>query len=90
MDVWFCLSAGTTAERPLMRNGSILIRSMRALRSAPGHLCFSLDFDLHRCGPTGHNPIWGHFRTVGENEAAGAAEAVFFVVGAQFGGWFNY
>ena len=39
-------------------------------------LVFRLD-----SGPLGHNPILGHFRIVGENEAAGAADAA--VVAAE-------
>jgi len=39
-------NAGTTAERHQMR-AEDLDREMRALSSAPGHVCFSLTEDLH-------------------------------------------
>ena len=40
--------AGTTAERHQMR-AEDLDREVRALTSAPGHVCFSLTEDLHGC-----------------------------------------
>jgi hypothetical protein len=42
-------NAGTTAERHQMRELKILTRKVRALASAPGHVCFSLTEDLHGC-----------------------------------------
>jgi hypothetical protein len=42
-------NAGTTAERHHMRELKILTRKVRALASAPGHVCFSLTEDLHGC-----------------------------------------
>src|SRR5437868_9312762 len=41
-------NAGTTAERHQMR-AEDLDRKVRALSSAPGHVCFSLTEDLHGC-----------------------------------------
>jgi len=41
-------NAGTTAERHQMR-AEDLDREVRALTSAPGHVCFSLTEDLHGC-----------------------------------------
>ncbi len=41
-------NAGTTAERRQMR-AKDLDREVRALASAPGHVCFSLTEDLHGC-----------------------------------------
>jgi hypothetical protein len=38
-------NAGTTAERHQMRELKILTRKVRALASAPGHVCFSLTAD---------------------------------------------
>ena len=40
--------AGTTADRHQMR-AEDLDREVRALASAPGHVCFSLTEDLHDC-----------------------------------------
>ena len=42
-------NAGTTAERHQMRELKILTKKVRALASAPGHVCFSLTEDLHGC-----------------------------------------
>jgi len=42
-------NAGTTAERHQMRELKILTRKVRALASAPDHVCFSLTEDLHGC-----------------------------------------
>jgi len=47
--------AGTTAERHQMRELKILTKKVRALTSAPGHVCFSLTEDLHGCR-TSENP----------------------------------
>jgi hypothetical protein len=41
-------NAGTTAERHQMR-AKDLDPEVRALASAPGHVCFSLTEDLHGC-----------------------------------------
>ena len=41
-------NAETTAERHQMR-AKDLDREVRALASAPGHVCFSLTEDLHGC-----------------------------------------
>jgi hypothetical protein len=41
-------NAGTTAERDQMR-AKDLDRKVRALASAPGHVCFYLTEDLHGC-----------------------------------------
>jgi hypothetical protein len=42
-------NAGTTAERHQMCELKILTKKVRALASAPGHVCFSLTEDLHGC-----------------------------------------
>jgi len=42
-------NAGTTAERHQTHELKILTRRVRALASAPGHVCFSLTEDLHGC-----------------------------------------
>jgi hypothetical protein len=42
-------NAGTAAERHQMRELKILTRKVRALASAPGHVCFPLTEDLHGC-----------------------------------------
>src|ERR1700746_2787265 len=54
MDVWFCRGRNHSREA-LMRAGD-LDRKVRALTSAPGHVCFSLTGDLHGCRSADHLP----------------------------------
>ena len=59
MDVWFCFGAGTNGREAkkcvTAHPDSIKARSQGRSR-AKGHLCFSLDFDLHRSGLLGPLP----------------------------------
>src|ERR1700751_1707632 len=57
IDVWFCSRAGTIGREATDAQWHILIQSMRALRARQGHLCFSLDDDLHRCGQPVSNEV---------------------------------
>gem|GEM_PF-6043719 len=43
MDVWFCKNAGTLSREAYVRSKTIPINQVRALRSAPQDLAFSLD-----------------------------------------------
>ena len=54
MDVRFC-ERRDHAERHQMRELKILIRKVRALASAPDHVCFSLTEDLHGCRSAAHH-----------------------------------
>ncbi len=57
MDVWFCSRAGING--PEATALLILIRSMRALPSAPTDTCaFLLTFDLHGGGQSGDYPVF--------------------------------
>ena len=58
MDVWFCLMQESSAERHCCVKADPDETNCAPSGARPGILCFSLDLDLHRCGPTGHNPIF--------------------------------
>ena len=58
MDVWFCLMQESSAERHCCVTADPDQIKCAPSGARPGILCFSLDFDLHRCGPTGHNQKW--------------------------------
>ena len=47
MDVRFCRGRNHSREAPMRAED--LDRKVRALMSAPGHVCFSLTGDLHGC-----------------------------------------
>lgn len=47
MDVRFC--EGRDHSREALMRAEDLDREVRALTSAPGHVCFSLTEDLHGC-----------------------------------------
>ncbi len=50
MDVWFCLMQESSAERHHCVAADPDQTNCAPSRARPGILCFSLDFDLHRCG----------------------------------------
>ena len=56
MDVWFCLMQEPSAERHCCVTAESDQTHCAPSRARPGILCFSLDFDLHRGGPTVHDP----------------------------------
>ena len=59
MDVWFCLMQESSAERHCCVTVDPDQTNCQPSGARPGILCFSLDFDLHRCGQPGHNPVMG-------------------------------
>jgi hypothetical protein len=50
MDVWFCLMQESSAERHCCVAADPDQTNCAPSGARPGILCFSLDFDLHRCG----------------------------------------
>src|ERR1022692_4481217 len=54
MDVWFCLMQESSAERHCCVTADSDQTNCAPSGARPEILCFSLDFDLHRCGPTGN------------------------------------
>ena len=56
MDVWFCLMQESSAERHCCVTADPDQIKCAPSGARPGILCFSLDFDLHRCGlPVNYN-----------------------------------
>ena len=55
MDVWFCLMQESSAERHCCVTADPDQIKCAPSGARPGILCFSLDFDLHRCGLLGSN-----------------------------------
>jgi hypothetical protein len=53
MDVWFCLMQESSAERHCCVAANPDQINCAPSGARTGILCFSLDFDLHRCGPPG-------------------------------------
>src|ERR1019366_10598767 len=51
MDVWFCLMQESSAERHCCVAANPDQINCAPSGARTGILCFSLDFDLHRCGP---------------------------------------
>jgi hypothetical protein len=49
MDVWFCLMQESSAERHRCVTADPDQTNCAPSGARPGILCFSLDFDLHRC-----------------------------------------
>ena len=62
MDVWFCLMQESSAERHCCVEADPDQTNCAPSGARPGILCFSLDFDLHRGGPTGHYPFSSSLR----------------------------
>ncbi len=56
MDVWFCLMQESSAERHCCVTADPDQIKCAPSGARPGILCFSLDFDLHRCWPIPTNP----------------------------------
>ena len=54
MDVWFCLMQESSAERHCCVTADPDQIKCAPSGARPGILCFSLDFDLHRCGLSGN------------------------------------
>jgi hypothetical protein len=61
MDVWFCLEQEPKAERHCCVTADPDQTNCAPSGARPGILCFSLDFDLHRCGRSGNNPRFAVF-----------------------------
>ena len=57
MDVWFCLMQESSAERHCCVAADSDQTNCAPSGARPEILCSSLDFDLHRCGQFGSNPI---------------------------------
>jgi hypothetical protein len=55
MDVWFCLMQESSAERHCCVTADPDQTHCAPSGARPEILCFSLDFDLHRCGQFGSN-----------------------------------
>ena len=49
MDVWFCGEQEPPAERHTCATANPDLIDSALSQARQGHLCFSLDFDLHRC-----------------------------------------
>jgi hypothetical protein len=56
--VWFRLMQESSAERHCCVEADPDQTNCAPSGERPGILCFSLDLDLHRGGPLGHNPIF--------------------------------
>src|ERR1035438_1893514 len=63
MDVWFCLMQESSAERHCCVAANPDQINCAPSGARTGILCFSLDFDLHRCGLFGSDLVLGHFRS---------------------------
>ena len=61
MDVWFCLMQESSAERHCCVEADPDQTNCAPSGARPGILCFSLDFDLHRCGRYGNNTRFCRF-----------------------------
>src|ERR1035438_7889373 len=52
MDVWFCGEQEPPAERHTCATANPDLIDCALSQARQGHPCFSIDFDLHRCGQT--------------------------------------
>src|ERR1035438_5014373 len=75
MDVWFCLMQESSAERHRCVTADPDQTNCAPSGARPGILCFSLDFDLHRCG------LFGNYSS--DNSSASCCSSSNFRVGGD-------
>ena len=81
MDVWFCLMQESSAERHCCVTADPDQTNCAPSGARPEILCFSIDFDLHRCGQPGSNT--GLQFPKSNCRSFGSAYPTNFVIGPQ-------